>query len=41
MGRLQANVDLNEDGVVNFGDLAILKRYFFGPPGPSAFAPKH
>jgi len=28
-------VDLNGDNVVNFADLAILKKSFFKPPGPS------
>ena len=27
--------DFNGDGSVNFLDLAIIKQYFFGPPGPS------
>jgi len=31
--------DLNEDGVVNFGDLAILKKAFFKRPGPAAGKP--
>jgi len=30
-----ADADLNGDGAVNFGDLALLKTAFFLPPGPS------
>jgi len=31
--------DLNRDGVVNFADLAIMKKAFFKPPGPAAGKP--
>ena len=31
--------DLDGNGVVNFTDLALLKRAFFRAPGPSALAP--
>ena len=33
------NYDLNGDGIVNGADLAILKTFFFGPPGPSGLVP--
>ena len=31
--------DLNGDGVVNFADLAIMKKSFFKKPGPAAGKP--
>jgi hypothetical protein len=31
--------DLNGDGVVNFADLAIMKKSFFKKPGPSTGKP--
>jgi len=31
--------DLNADGVVNFADLAIMKKSFFKKPGPAAGKP--
>ena len=34
------DADLNGDGFVNATDLAILKSFFFKPPGPSALAPE-
>ncbi len=30
-----ANIDLNEDGVVNVNDLAIFRLLYFSAPGPS------
>ena len=30
------DLDLDSNGTVNFGDLAIFKQLFFQPPGPSA-----
>jgi hypothetical protein len=29
------DADLNDDGIVNFGDFQIMRPYFGGPPGPS------
>ena len=34
-----SDADLNGDGIVNAGDLAILKQFFFRPPGPSGLVP--
>jgi hypothetical protein len=34
-----ADVDLNGDGVVNFADLAIMKKSLFKAPGPAAGKP--
>jgi hypothetical protein len=34
-----ADADLNSDGIVNAGDLSIMKQYFFMPPGPSGLVP--
>jgi hypothetical protein len=33
--KADALADLNGDGVVNFADLAMLKKSFFRAPGPS------
>jgi uncharacterized repeat protein (TIGR01451 family) len=33
-----ANADLNGDGTVDYGDLAIIKGLMYAPPGPSALA---
>ncbi len=35
----QAAADFNGDGVVNFRELAVMRRMFFGKPGPSGLAP--
>lgn len=35
----QCDADLNGDGLVNFGDFAIMKSKFFGAPGPSGLVP--
>lgn len=34
-----ANADFNGDGQVDFGDVMIMRRLFFGPPGPGAAVP--
>ncbi len=36
---VDSDADLDGSGAVNAGDLAILKSFFFRPPGPSALAP--
>jgi len=36
---LACKADLTADGVVNFADLAIMKRSFFKHPGPAAGKP--
>jgi hypothetical protein len=35
----RCDADLNNDGIINFADLAIFRALFGKPPGPSALAP--
>jgi hypothetical protein len=37
--KADAFADLNGDGVVNFADLAMMKKAFFKAPGPAAGKP--
>jgi hypothetical protein len=43
IGRIDAPgalaTDFDENGVVNQADVDVARAYFYGPPGPSAFAP--